>query len=65
MIFDFEPWQVDIDIDLTKQLYRSCKGDFVWVSRTKKSPPITRRTTLRGGDLLSHMLLQYHRRKRA
>ena len=31
MIFDFEPWQLDIDIDLTKQLYRSCKGDFVWV----------------------------------
>ena len=30
MIFDFEPWQLDIDIDLTKQLYRSCKGDFVW-----------------------------------
>ena len=29
MIFDFEPWQLDIDIDLTKQLYRSCKGDFV------------------------------------
>ena len=29
MIFDFEPWQYDIDIDLTKQLYRSCKGDFV------------------------------------
>ena len=27
MIFDFEPWQLDIDIDLTKQLYRSCKGD--------------------------------------
>ena len=26
MIFDFEPWQLDIDIDLTKQLYRSCKG---------------------------------------
>ena len=25
MIFDFEPWQLDIDIDLTKQLYRSCK----------------------------------------
>lgn len=24
MIFDFEPWQLDIDIDLTKQLYRSC-----------------------------------------
>lgn len=23
MIFDFEPWQLDIDIDLTKQLYRS------------------------------------------
>ena len=22
MIFDFEPWQLDIDIDLTKQLYR-------------------------------------------
>ena len=21
MIFDFEPWQLDIDIDLTKQLY--------------------------------------------
>ena len=31
MIFDFEPWQLDIDIDLTKQLYRSCKGDFVRV----------------------------------
>lgn len=27
MIFDFEPWQLDIDIDLTKQLYRSCKHD--------------------------------------
>lgn len=26
MIFDFEPWQLDIDIDLTKQLYRSCKS---------------------------------------
>ena len=26
MIFDFEPWQLDIDIDLTKQLYRSCQG---------------------------------------
>ena len=25
MIFDFEPWQLDIDIDLTKQLYRSCE----------------------------------------
>ena len=23
MIFDFEPWQLDIDIDLTKQLYRT------------------------------------------
>ena len=33
MIFDFEPWQLDIDIDLTKQLYRSCKGDFVWVEK--------------------------------
>lgn len=35
MIFDFEPWQldIDIDIDLTKQLYRSCKGDFVWVEK--------------------------------
>lgn len=21
MIFDFEPWQLDIDIDLTKQLF--------------------------------------------
>lgn len=31
MIFDFEPWQLDIDIDLTKQLYRSCKGDFTLV----------------------------------
>lgn len=31
--FDFEPWQLDIDIDLTKQLYRSCKGDFVWVEK--------------------------------
>lgn len=31
MIFDFEPWQ--LDIDLTKQLYRSCKGDFVWVEK--------------------------------
>ena len=29
MIFDFEPWQLDIDIDLTKQLYRSCKSDSV------------------------------------
>ena len=29
MIFDFEPWQLDIHIDLTKQFYRSCKGDFV------------------------------------
>lgn len=28
MIFDFEPWQLDIDIDLTKQLYRSCKGEY-------------------------------------
>ena len=28
MIFDFEPWQLDIDIDLTKQLYRSCKDYF-------------------------------------
>ena len=26
MIFDFEPWQLDIDIDLAKQLYRSCKS---------------------------------------
>ena len=33
MIFDFEPWQLDIDIDLTKPLYRSCKGDFVWVEK--------------------------------
>ena len=33
MIFDFEPWQLDIDIDLTKQLYRSCKEDFVWVEK--------------------------------
>ena len=33
MIFDFEPWQLDIDIDLTTQLYRSCKGDFVWVEK--------------------------------
>ena len=32
-IFYFEPWQLDIDIDLTKQLYRSCKGDFVWVEK--------------------------------
>ena len=24
---------LDIDIDLTKQLYRSCKGDFVWVEK--------------------------------
>ena len=37
MIFDFEPWQLDIDIDLTKQLYRSCKGDFVWVEKKYKS----------------------------
>ena len=33
MIFDFEPWQLDIDIDLTKHLYRRCKGDFVWVEK--------------------------------
>ena len=33
IIFDFEPWQLDIDIDLTKQLYRSCQGDFVWVEK--------------------------------
>ena len=25
MIFDFEPWQLDIDIDLTKQLYKVVK----------------------------------------
>jgi hypothetical protein len=31
MIFDFEPWQLDIDIDLTKQLYSGAYfllGDF-------------------------------------
>ena len=22
MIFDFNPWQLDVDIDLTKQLYK-------------------------------------------
>ena len=22
MIFDFDPWQLNIDIDLTKQLYK-------------------------------------------
>lgn len=22
MIFDFNPWQLDIDVDLTKQLYK-------------------------------------------
>ena len=26
-------FKLDIDIDLTKQLYRSCKGDFVWVEK--------------------------------
>ena len=31
--FWFWAWQLDIDIDLTKQLYRSCKGDFVWVEK--------------------------------
>ena len=31
MIFDFEPWQLDIDIDLTRQLYRS------WELRVKLS----------------------------
>ncbi|AHK75990.1 hypothetical protein YSU_09080 (plasmid) [Campylobacter coli RM5611] len=25
MIFDFEPWQLDIDIDLTKQLIEVVK----------------------------------------
>ena len=31
MIFDFEPWQLDIDIDLTKQLYRSMIFQFLKV----------------------------------
>ena len=29
MIFDFEPWQLDIDIDLTKQLYRELSLKFI------------------------------------
>ena len=33
MIFDLEPLQLENDNNITKQLYRSCKGDFVWVEK--------------------------------